>query len=131
MKATNARALQKVKGILGAGTVGNVGRDGMMQFRIRRRELMESVVIPLFEKYPPRGVKYFEYQIFKEALNVCKMDSKSHEEKHEILLELKEKSKASKHKNTIAPVVSVKSGVEEEVLETLSVEKLKEIYDPW
>lgn len=135
MKATNARALQKAKGILGAGTVGKVGEDGMMTFRIRRRELIETVVIPLFEKYPPRGVKYFEYLIFKEALAVTKMETKTQDEKHELLEELKKKSQASKLKYRIAPVVSEIAGVhemeEEEVLATLSEEKLKEVYDSW
>ena len=111
MKATNARALQKAKGILGAGTVGKVGEDGMMTFRIRRRELIETVVIPLFEKYPPRGVKYFEYLIFKEALAVTKMETKTQDEKHELLEELKKKSQASKLKYRIAPVVSEIAGV--------------------
>lgn len=135
MKATNARALQKVKAILGAGAVGKAGPDGMMTFRIRRRELMERVVIPFFEKYPPRGVKYFEFQVFKEAFEICKMDSKTQDEKHELLQELKKKSKASKLKYRIAPVVYDMPGVhevpEEQVLEALGLEKLKEIYDPW
>lgn len=131
MKATNARALQRVKKILGAGTVGKVEKDGKMTYGIRRRELIETVVMPLFEKYPPRGEKYFEYQIFKEAFAVAKMETKTQDEKHEILEELKKKSQASKTKYTIAPVVSEIAGVQEEVLATLSQEKLKEIYDPW
>ena len=139
MKATNARALYKVKEILGAGTVGKVEKDGMMTFKIRRRELIETVVIPFFEKYPPRGVKYYEYQLFKEALAVTNMETKTQEEKHEILQELKKKSQESKQKYTIAPVVLEAAGLkempggmtEEEVLARLSQEKLKEIYDPW
>ena len=135
MRATNARALYKVKEILGAGTVVKEGKDGMMTFIIRRRELIETVVIPFFEKYPPRGVKYFEFQLFKEAFVVSKMETKTQEEKHEILEELKKKSQASKDKYTIAPVVSNIAGVnemsEDEVLATISLEKLKEVYDTW
>lgn len=63
----NLRLLHFVKNQLGVGTI-YVEKDGnMAYFRIRDRKVLESVIFPIFDKYPLLTSKQFNYLKFKEA----------------------------------------------------------------
>lgn len=91
--AYNLRILNYVKKQL---SVGSITQDGKkMQYFIRDRKIIETVLIPIFDKYPLLTTKYFYYIQFKKALSVLNNSEFSKEEKD---IEL-EKIKASKPNN--------------------------------
>lgn len=64
----NARVLHYIKKELG---VGSITKDGnKLQFFIRDRKIIESVIIPIFDKNPLLTTKYFYYIKFKKALAI-------------------------------------------------------------
>jgi hypothetical protein len=51
--------------------VGSITKDGKkLQFFIRDRKIIESVLIPIFDKYPLLTTKYFDYMKLKKALYI-------------------------------------------------------------
>lgn len=66
--AYNGRVLNYIKKELG---VGSITKDGnKLQFIIRDRKKIESILIPIFDKYPLLTTKYFDYIKFKKALSI-------------------------------------------------------------
>jgi LAGLIDADG endonuclease len=66
--AYNARVLNFIKKELGVGSITKDGKK--LQFFIRDRKIIESVLIPIFDKYPLLTTKYFDYIKFKKALSI-------------------------------------------------------------
>jgi hypothetical protein len=64
----NLRILYYIKKELGVGSVTKDGTKG--QLFIRDRKTIESVIIPIFDKYPLLTSKYFDYIRFKKALAI-------------------------------------------------------------
>jgi len=64
----NLRVLYYIKKQLGAGSVTKDNTKG--QFFIRDRKTIETIILPIFDKYPLLTSKYFYYLIFKKALYV-------------------------------------------------------------
>jgi len=58
MKNTNRRAIHKIKSIM---KVGKVREDsfGMTTWKVTDRKKIKEFIIPVFDLYPPRGVKYY------------------------------------------------------------------------
>jgi len=51
--------------------VGSITRDGTkVQYFIRDRKALETIVLPIFDKYPLLTSKHFDYIKFKKALAV-------------------------------------------------------------
>lgn len=93
----NLRALYYVKKQLGVGSVTKNGTKG--QFFIRDRKTIQSVLLPIFHKYPLLTSKYFDYLRFKEALNVLNNPDLTKEVKDIKLLKLKNSIAASNYKS--------------------------------
>ncbi len=102
VKNTNRRAIARLKKIIGVGKVFE-DKAGAVVYRVTDRKHIESGIYPILDNYPPRGVKYYEYQILKKGMEVAKDPFKTAAEKSKILAELKEESKKSKQ---VTPVVS-------------------------
>ena len=66
--AYNARVLHYIKKELGIGSISKDGKK--LQFFIRDRKNIESVLIPIFDKYSLLTTKYFDYIKFKKALSI-------------------------------------------------------------
>lgn len=64
----NLRILNYIKRELGVGSITKDGTKG--QYFIRDRKLIESIIIPIFDKYPLLTRKYLDYIRFKEALAI-------------------------------------------------------------
>lgn len=131
MKNTNRRAIHKIKSIM---KVGKVREDslGMITWKVTDRKKIKEFILPVFDIYPPRGVKYHEYDIFKQGLAIVENPSLTTDEKHQKLILLKKQSKIIRE---VSPVVSNNPAhwqmTAQEVITFLDKEKLKELYDPW
>lgn len=83
----NLRILYFIKKRLGVGNI-NIEKNNMANFRIRDRSKLESVIFPIFDKYPLLTTKYFNYLKFKKAYSVLTNASLSLTEKNEIMNEI-------------------------------------------
>lgn len=83
----NLRVLNYIKKELGVGSITKDGIKG--QYFIRDRKLIESVIIPIFNKYPLLTSKYFDYVKVKKALTVLNDVNLSKEDKNTKLLVIK------------------------------------------
>ena len=85
--AYNLRILNYIKKQLG---VGSITKDGTKaQYFIRDRKVIETVLIPIFDKYPLLTTKYYDYMKLKKALLILNNITKTKEEKNIELLVLK------------------------------------------
>jgi len=64
----NLRVLYYIKKELGVGSVTKDNSKG--QLFIRDRKTIETIILPIFDKYPFLTSKYFDYLRFKKALDV-------------------------------------------------------------
>lgn len=86
---SNPRLLYYIKGNLQYGGVNRkAGRD-MAEFRIRDREILMNLVVPLFTRYPLYSTKHFYFLRWVKALQVLESKKWTTAEKNEILIELK------------------------------------------
>ena len=93
----NLRVLHYVKKQL---TVGSITKDNTKgQFFIRDRKTIETIILPIFEKYPLLTSKYFDYLRFKKALEVLNDFSLAKEDKDLKLLDLKNSKLPSNYKS--------------------------------
>ena len=85
----NLRILYFIKRQLGIGSVHIEADSSKGDFRIRDRNIIGSVIIPIFDKYPLLTNKYYNYQNFKKAYEILINPNLSTIEKDSLLLELK------------------------------------------
>lgn len=84
----NARVLNYIKKELG---VGSITKDGnKLQFFIRDRKIIESVIIPIFDKNPLLTTKYFDYIKLKKALAILNNNDLSKEHKNTEIQKIKD-----------------------------------------
>ncbi len=93
----NLRVLYYVKKQLGIGSVTKDNTKG--QFFIRNKKSIDTIILPIFDKYPLLTSKYFDYLRFKKALNVLNNVSLTKQEKHIKLLNLKNSKPAENYKS--------------------------------
>jgi len=84
----NLRVLYYIKKQLGVGTVTKDNTKG--QFFIRDRKKLETVIFPIFDKYPLLTSKYFNYLKFKQAFYILENASLTKDEKDQKLFVLKD-----------------------------------------
>ena len=83
----NLRVLYYIKKELGVGSITRDGTKG--QYFIRDRKLIESILVPIFDKYPLLTTKYFDYIKFKKALSILNNVNMNKEDKNVKLIEIK------------------------------------------
>lgn len=83
----NLRILNYIKKELGVGSITKDGTKG--QYFIRDKKIIQSKIIPIFDKYPLLTSKHFDYVRFKEALLILNNDNISKKDKNTKLLKLK------------------------------------------
>jgi hypothetical protein len=83
----NLRILYYIKKELGVGSITKDGTKG--QYFIRDRKIIETVLIPIFDKYPLLTSKYFDYLKFKKALSILNNDNLNKDQKNIELLSIK------------------------------------------
>jgi LAGLIDADG endonuclease len=86
--AYNLRILNYIKKEL---KVGSITRDGTkVQYFIRDRKVIETILIPIFDKYPLLTTKHYDYVKLKKALAILNNISMTKEEKNSKLLAIKD-----------------------------------------
>jgi len=106
----NLRVLYYIKKQLGVGSITKDGTKG--QYFIRDRKTIETVIIPIFDKYPLLTTKYFDYVKFKKALVILNNANLSKQDKNIELLAIKSTEANSDYlspawNNTILPFTDV------------------------
>jgi hypothetical protein len=86
--AYNLRILNYIKKELGVGTITKDGTK--VQYFIRNRKIIETILIPIFDKYPLLTTKNFDYVKLKKALAILNNISMTREEQNSKLLAIKE-----------------------------------------
>jgi len=81
----NLRALHYIKKELGAGSISVESKRNLAHFRIRDRKVINSIIFPIFDKYPLLTTKYFNYNIFKEAYFILENNNLTKLERNELL----------------------------------------------
>ena len=66
----NLRVLHFIKKELGAGSIYVEKDKKFAHFRIRDRYNLESIIFPIFDKYPLLTTKHFDYIKFKKVYNI-------------------------------------------------------------
>ena len=84
----NLRALHYIKKELGVGSIYVESKRDLAHFRIRDRKVINSVIFPIFDKYPLLTTKYFNYNIFKEAYFILENNNLTSLERNELLEKL-------------------------------------------
>ena len=108
----NARVLNYIKKNLGVGSITEDGNK--VQFFIRNRKTIETVIIPVFDKYSLLTVKYFDYLKLKKALFVLNNNELTKEEKDQELIKIKSSKLADNYispawKKAILPLTDMSS----------------------
>jgi len=86
--AYNLRILNYIKKEL---KVGSITKDGTkVQYFIRDRKVIETILIPIFDKYPLLTTKHYDYVKLKKALAILNNISTTKEEKNSKLLAIKD-----------------------------------------
>lgn len=69
--------------------MSSITKDGTKgQYFIRDRKLIESIIIPIFDKYPLLTTKYFDYVKLKKALVILNYVNLSKKDKNAKLLKI-------------------------------------------
>jgi hypothetical protein len=130
MKLNNSRAIYKLKTIFGVGKI-HLSSDGCITYKITHCDKIKSHIIPLLDSYPFRGQMYFDYLYFKQALNIFSSDL-SQDLQHELLLELKHKSKIDTRR--INPIFQISSNLEHlsnlEIIDLIPRDLILNLFDP-
>lgn len=128
---TGMRAINRIKKIFGVGQT-SLGRDGKYTWKITDRKKIKEYVYPRLDSYTFRGVKYYEYEIFKKGMEIAEDQKLTEDQRHDLLTELKKESKKTIE---VTPVISENpahlAAKAVDVIGAISKEKLKEVYDSW
>lgn len=110
--AYNARVLNYIKKELGYGSITKDGKK--LQLFIRDREILDSVIIPIFDKNPLLTTKYFDYIKLKKALAILNNNDLSKEDKNTQIQNIKNLKPSCDYispawSNATLPLTDVKS----------------------
>jgi hypothetical protein len=85
----NLRIFHFIKKQLGVGSIYIDKKRSLAQFRIRDRKILDSIIIPIFEKYPLLTSKHFNFLKFKEANSILSNDNLTSTEKYNLINKIK------------------------------------------
>ena len=93
--------------MIGVGQV-SVPADGNAEYRVRDVKNIINYILPIFDKYPLLTSKYFNYELFRQAVFIFNDKNISLSERHLLLSELKLKKMPE---NYISPAWSVRTKI--------------------
>ena len=86
----NLRLLYYIKANLGCGQINLKAGKNMAEFRIRKRDILINVIVPIFKKHHLYSTKIFYFQQFEKALEILENNNLCCEQKHKALSNLKQ-----------------------------------------
>lgn len=92
----NIKLIYFIKNYLKVGHVTIEKEKNMISFRIRDKNIIENVIIPIFDKYPLLTSKILDYKVFKQASEILNDLTLNQEEKDKKIIQIKEGLKKSK-----------------------------------
>lgn len=99
----NIRAIYYIKKNLGVGSITWDKKNNMVSFTIRSLNLFESIIIPIFDKYPLLTHKYYDYLRIKQAYSIMK-DAHINQSEKCLLIEQLVNQDLKKNDNLFSPV---------------------------
>ena len=87
---SNLRLLYFIKFNLGCGQINLKAGKNMAELRIRKRDILINVIVPIFKKHHLYSTKIFYFQQFEKALEILENDHLCTEQKHKALHNLKQ-----------------------------------------
>jgi len=85
----NLKMLYFIKSNLGCGEINLKSGKNMSEFRIRKRDILINVIIPIFKNHFLFSTKIFYFLRFSKALEILENSSLTSKEKHKALENLK------------------------------------------
>lgn len=87
---SNLRLLYFIKSNLECGQINLKSGKNMAEFRIRRRDILINVIVPIFKKHHLYSTKIFYFQQFEKALEILENNSLCTNQKNKALQNLKQ-----------------------------------------
>ena len=108
MKSNNAKAIYKLKKFLKVGSV-HTDSNNFITYKLTNIKKFETFIKPIFDIYPLKSVKYFEYLYLLKAIDVLKSENDKNL-KHNMLLNLKQELiELKKNRFLLAPNIALDS----------------------
>jgi len=102
MKNNNAKAIYKLKKYFGVGSIHHSQND-MITYKLTDQSKFVKKLKPIFEQYPLKSCKYFDYCYLLKAIDVLNSPLSTNE-KHNTLSQLKlEINELKRNRNLISP----------------------------
>ena len=86
---SNLRLLYFIKSNLGCGEINLKAGKNMAEFRIRKRDILINVIVPVFKKHHLYSTKNFFFQQLEKALKILENSNLTTDQKNEALEKLK------------------------------------------
>lgn len=126
-KSNNGQLLYYIKSMQGVGQVTE-SKDGNWSYRIRNKEYIKKIIFPIFDSFPLRTVKYFDYMQVKQAYDILTPLDTSLKIKEEINIQMEEIYKHIKN----GPEVDYKSPVWKDIdCNNITSKHIPIISKPW
>lgn len=68
--------LEKIRDTLSCGKVNNSDKHGAVRYAVNDINDLSDKVVPFFQKYPLRAKKQFDFQLWKEAVEIFKRNQR-------------------------------------------------------
>lgn len=126
-KSNNGQLLYYIKSMQGVGQVIE-SKDGNQSYRIRNKEYIKRIIFPIFDSFPLRTVKYFDYMQVKQAYDIQTPLESSPKTKEEINIQMEEIYKLIKN----GPEIDYKSPVWKAIdCKNITSKHISIISKPW
>ena len=86
----NLRLLYYIKANLGCGQINLKAGKNAAELRIRKRDILINVIVPIFKKHHLYSTKIFYFKQFEKALEILENNNFSIQQKHKALSNLKQ-----------------------------------------
>jgi len=82
LHANDKEILHRIRFTLGCGRVDNINSRGYVRYSVNDISDLLNIVVPFFEKYPLHAKKSYDFELWKEALNIFRRNQKTWDDKN-------------------------------------------------
>lgn len=76
LKMDDKRILEKIQNTFNCGKIDNPDKRGAIRYSISNINDLSNKIVSFFEKYPLRAKKKFDFQLWKEAVEIFKRNQR-------------------------------------------------------